>query len=381
MDEGIDQKEGGFVFKPVFVDTTKEYEISDPANIGQSGNGKYLLNQATYGSATNGVALASEGGVVTIEGNVDAAGKANTTVYLKAASTFASKYVFLKNINFVLADDFAGTTILKFAGSFASFENCTITVDKEIAEAVNFNCGSFGIKDVKITSTNNAASKAFLTTAVAFGNKNEGEHFSRVVVDNLIVDNVKKASSGQYAGSVFKSYWDNLGFDFIIKNSKFGTADSKIGEVWTHFRQKDYISGRFGMDNKLFALYKKTASVKISNTDIYTDLKNVDWYYNPALITFRIMENTSDSYTYKKNFLDIQIDVTSTKVNDAALTADNVHYGRANTTDVPLVTLYQYDDDDGWYGYRQVNTYQAYFPYATVDGQNAEIAGLGNYPG
>ena len=83
---------------------------------------------------------------------------------------------------------------------------------------------------------------------------------------------------------------------------------------------------------------------------------------------------------FRRNFADILIAVTSSKVNDTALTSSNVAYGGDYDSSFPLVTLYYYyEDEEDWYGYDRVNSYNNIYPYATVDGSDAKVAS-GQYP-
>ena len=385
LTNGIEAKENGYVFKPVFANLTSADLDSD---ISIASSGIFNLTASAYGTAENGIAMSASGKNVKIVGKTNSDGSPATTVYVSGKSTFNADYLTLENVNIVMAADYVdGSSILEFNDSYACIKNSTIAVSVETSVALNFKSGSFGIKDVTIASGADATSKsAFLTTAVLFG-ETEANAFSNVVVDGFDVTNVKKTSYGVYAGSIFKSYWDTKRFNFEIKNSIFGTSDTKIGEVWSHFRQKDYISDMTGSNKTLYKKYMKTASVKISSTNIYSDLTNTwdsDEYYaiSPAIFTFRLMEDTSDTDTiYRRNFADILFTITSSKINDEGITKSNVRYGGDYTDNFPLVTLYEYydDDDSTWYGTDRINYYNDIYPYATVDGEDAKLAD-GQYP-
>ncbi len=380
---GLKAKENGYVFKGIYAEDKAPIAVTDITKIGENGSGTYALSDS-YGEASKGIALSlsAKGKIIDIQGKTDEEGKPITTIYVNKKSTFNSAYLTLKNINFVLASDYVdAASILEFDCDYANFENCTITVDKAVNTALNFKAGNFSIKDSKInTSKEEDGVTAKLTTAVTFG-ETKATQFSRVFIDNFTVNDVKKLADngGPYAGSVFKSFYDTPYFDFEIKDSTFGTTDTPIREIWSHFRQQDYISDRFGMNSKLYAKYMKTASVKLDSVNFYTDIKNDDsWYRNPALFTFRMMQNESDDdYNLRRNFADILFEVTSSKANDASLTASNVQYGVSNT---PLTTLYLYNSsDEVWNGNTGINVYQAVYPYATIDGQGAKLAS-GLYP-
>ena len=380
LSNGIVAKENGYVFHPVFSDTTKKFDVTDITTIGSSGDGTYTLKSDTYGEVAKGITLAITGGNLKIQGQTTSEGKPATTIYVKEKSTFSADYVTVKNINFALADDYAdSSSVLEFAGSFASLENCTISITKSVECALNFKAGSFGIKDVSIHSLRDAAG-AFLKTAVLFGEK-DTDGFSNVEVNNLVVNDVKKAQNGVYAGSVFKSFVDTPYFQFKIKNSKFGTAETPLGEIWAHYRQKDYISSRFGPDAKLYAKYKKTASVVVDSSEIYSDLVNDypdSYVLNLAAFTFHVNETISDDTSLKRCFADILFQFNSSKVNGSSIDAAKIKYGEDGC--FPMVTLYQYYEDESlWYGCEQINTYQSIFPYAEVNGNEASLAS-GAYP-
>ncbi len=383
LTDGITVRENGYVFKGIYTQEKDPIEVTDITKIGEKGSATYTLADS-YGTAEKGIALSlsSKSDFITVQGKTDTEGKPATTIYLKGKSTFNSSYLTLKNINFILASDYVDdASLLEFDCNYANFENCTITIDKEVNSALNFKAGNFSIKDSKITSSKGEDKlTAKLTTAVTFAETKETQ-FSRVFIDNFSVNNVKKLADngGPYAGSIFKSYYDTPYFDFEIKNSTFGTTDTPIREIWSHFRQKDYISDRFGMNNKLYAKYMKTASVKLDSVNFYTDIKNDDsWYRNPALFTFRMMQNESDvDYNLRQNFADILFEVTSSKANNVPLTASNVQYGLSDT---PLTTLYwYYDEESVWNGNTNIRSSQSVYPYATIDEQEAKLAS-GLYP-
>ena len=378
--EGIVAKEGGYVFRPVFLKSDQKFAVSDLTKIGENGNGTYSLNESAYGSVEAGVTFSSSGEIVKMEGETDGNGKPATTIYVAGKSVLSSRYLFLKNVNIVLADNYVdSSSVLEFNNDFASFENCAIAINKNVECALCFKGSSFGIKDVAIVSEKEN-DKAFLKTSVLFGEKN-ATPFSRVVIDNFSVNQVKKAQKGVYAGSVFKSYLDTPYFYFAIKNSTFGTADTPIGELWAHYRQKDYISTRFGQDANLYKKYQKSASVKIENTAIYCDLVNdyPDSYpLNFALITFHVNETEDDDITYKRCFADILLQFDSLAINGAPIDAKKVSYGVDGN--FPLVTLYQYYGEDSlWYGCDRINTFQSIYPYANIDGTEVKLAS-GQYP-
>lgn len=388
LSNGIEAKESGFVFRPLFLKTaTYDVTPSEAAQIGAKGDGVYNLTAATYGTATNGISLASEGKAIEIVGQKDEAGKPATTLYVsKESSLFASDYVSLQNVNVVLSDDYAdGNSIFKFDALYASIQNVTITVGKETKTALDFKTGNFAIKDVSINSTSSekdGEKVMSLTTAVTFGETKETK-LAKASVDNFKVNGVNGTQYGVYAGSIFKSYWDALGFDFEIKNSSFGEEATPIGEMWTHFRREDHISDRFGINQNLYKKNAKVSSLKVSSTAIYSKLSTTyrDDFYEPshALITFRLMQDDADSDYYQRRvFADTLINVRSSTFNGTTITADKVAFGKDGC--VPLTTLYLYDDDEGWYGLRTLFSYNMVFPYGQVDGAEAKLATQGRYP-
>lgn len=379
---GIEAKENGYVFRPLFFKTDATFEVgaSEIEQIGSKGDGIYNLSEATYGTSTNGVTFGSNGNAIKIVGQKDSEGKPATTIYVSKESSFSAlDYLSLENVNVILSEDYKdGNSIFKFDALYASLKNVTITVDKEVAVALNFKTGNFAMKDVTIK-----ASDSKLMTAVLFS-ETEATKLANVAIDNFKVSTVKGTNYGVYAGSVFKSYWDALGFKFTIKNSSFGEEATPIGEMWSHFRQKDHISNRFGIDNALYKKNMKVASFTMENTTIYSKLSTTyrdDFYEpSPALITFRMMQTEDDSdYTQRRVFADILLDIRSTTFNGMAITSDKVAFGADGS--VPLTTLYSFDSsEDSWYGLRTIFSYNAVFPYGQVDGVEAKLAIQGKYP-
>lgn len=379
---GIEEKENGYVFRPLFFKTDATFEVaaSEIAQIGAKGDGTYNLRESTYGTSTNGVTFGSSGNAIKIIGQKDSEGKPATTIYVSEESSFfALDYLSLENVNVILSEDYKdGNSIFKFDALYASLKNVTITVDKEVSAALNFKTGNFAMKDVKIK-----ANDSLLTTAVLFS-ETEGTKLANVAIDTFKVSTVKGTNYGVYAGSIFKSYWDALGFKFAIKNSSFGEEATPIGEMWSHFRQKDPISTRFGIDSALYKKNMKTSSFAMENTAIYSKLSTTyrdDVYEpSPALITFRMMQTEDDSdYTQRRVFADILLDIRSATFNGTAITSDKVAFGKDGS--VPLTTLYSFDSsEDTWYGLRTLFSYNAVFPYGQVDGVEAKLALQGNYP-
>ncbi len=378
LTDGLSAKEGGFVFKPIFTqEKANAYTIADAAalaTVGEEGDGTYSLTAATYGTQTNGVTLTSKGNFVKLVGKVGEDNTPATTLYLSGKSSFNANYFSLENVNVVLADDYAdSTSILEFNNTFAEFKNSTITIGKTVNAALNFKTGNFAIDGVKIESGKDTSDATFLTTAVLFG-ETADTALARISVTNLTVNNVKFTTYGDYKGSVFKSFYDAPYFSFTIKNSTFGTSETKIGEVWSHFRKQDHISnndrlGQFTEEN--YKKMMKTALLEIEGTTFYSALENhEDDTYNPALISFRPMENDSDDdYVRRDVFADILISVKTSTFNGTAITSNNVHYGKVG--DVPLTTIYWYSDE--WYGADKPTYYNFVYPYGQVDGTDADL--------
>ena len=377
LTDGILAKEGGFVFKPIFTQE-KTYSVADSAalaTVGEQGDGTYNLTAATYGSQANGVTLTSKGNFVKLVGKAGENNVPATTIYLSGKSSFNANYFFLENVNVVLADDYAdSSSILEFNSVFAEFKNSTITIGKAVTSALNFKAGNFAIDGVKIESGKDASDTAFLTTAVLFG-ETATTALARVSVTNFTVNNVKWARFDNYEGSVFKSFYDAPYFSFTIKNSTFGTNETKIGEVWSHFRKQDHISNKDRWGNFTEESYKKmmkTALLEIEGTTFYSALANrEDDTYNPALISFRPMENENDDdYVQKDVFADVLISVKTSTFNGTAMSATNVHYGKVG--DVPLTTIYVYSSDE-WAGTNKPYYYNFVYPYGQVDGTDADL--------
>lgn len=381
LTNGLSAKTNGYVFKPIFSKeaTFKIPDTASLATIGTNGAGTYKLTAETYGTQAEGIALNTNASFVKVVGKLGENNKPATTIYVSGKSTLTADYFFFENVNLVLADNYQDAgSILEFSSSFAEFKNSTITISKAVDTALHFKTGNFAIRGVKINSEADSSKKAFLKTAVLFADSKENA-LNRVVVDDFTVNNVQNAKWNEYAGSIFKSYYDAPYFNFIIKNSSFGTADTKIGEVWAHFRKEDHIStGRIGdFTEALYNQMKKTALVEIDSTNIYSVLENrEDDTYNFALFTFHLMENEDDSsYQSRDVYADILFNVNSSTYNGTQISATNVKYGKMG--DVPFTTIYLYSDE--WYGTPQINYYQAIYPYAQVDGAEATLAN-GRYP-
>ena len=388
---GIVIKENGFVFRPVYAKKDASFEVTTDAgllNLGAQGDGVYNLTQSTYGTAEKGVKLSGNGSFVDVVGEKGADNKPATTIYVSGKSSIAASGILsFENVNVVLAADYTDDgAIFDFEAAFVKFKNCTITIDKKVDTALSFGTGNFAIVDSSITASKQTeeANKTLsnLKTAVLFGDA-ENHKLANALVDNFTVNDVQGTSYGNYKGSVFKSYWDTVGFSFNIKNSTFGTEATPIAEVWSHFRRKDaFGSGVLRKD--LYLKYEKTSLLEIDSTKFYSSLSTeyADDYYepSPALITFRLMEDESDTDYYDRRvFADVLIDVNNATFNGTNIAADKVAYGKSES--VPLVTIYSYDESESsWFGQNKANNYQTIAPYGRVDGTDADVVRNPNYP-